>query len=470
MTTPAVKREMVNEAVAIGGKKVSPLRGRKQSAALIAKRTAARNRTLRMMNPVERKKLGRHKKVFNKIKPAVMKEWSRMCANVAGYLDFRMNGAVISESAIRQDNKGNVVSLKIPTLARRNEGKILDLGYKTLDHEVKVIRGKMKKISEDQIFVKAMADLKRYNNISDNSALEETLEAIVSRWPDLIYVNQTELAEQISVALESANLTNFDDNTCDFMAEAILRTAHNVYTDRVSKIAKLSGVKHDITAECKECEDSYKDFAEASQRLFNKMDESESVELRIFSDLYNALHEVHRAAVESGDEAVRIEAADFLKDCQAVLNRKTSIDMGLAESIADYLADLLEAEMADGVEDGWNKGAEVSVGGDHSMTKWNAKQANVASNSIGDWKTAAPVSDGKDYHGNLADEMGNDGWSNIGGADIYPDLKNPYVPKSDSPKVKDTDGGDGLVFSNKDTWPNLRNPLALEPKTPKPVV
>jgi len=475
MGTPSVKREMVNEAVAKIGKKKSPLAGKKQSPALVAKRTAARNRKLAMMTPYERqKKLGRAAKkkkgILANMAPKVVKEWARMCENVAGYINYINTGTVLSESATT-DERGNITSLRIPTRAKRNEGKILDLGFKTLDSEVKVLRGKMKKISEDQTFVKAMADLKRYNNISDNSALEETLEAIVTRWPDLIYVSEGELAEQIAGALESASVNNYDDSTCAFMAEAILRTAHNAYTDRVGKIAKLAGVTKDITAESRESEDSFRDFADASSNLFAKMDESEGNELRIFSDLYNALHEVHRSALDAGDEVTRVEVAEFLKECTAVLNRTAAIDMDLAEAIADYLADLLEAS-AEASQPGWDHGVEVSVGGDNPMTKWNAKQAAVASNNTGGWKSAAPVSDGKDYDGGDAEEMGHNALGNVSNSDIYPDLKNPYVPKSVTPKVHDTpnEPEDGIATDQSHTWPNLSNPMAPKPKMPKPVV
>lgn len=477
MATPCIKSGLVNEAVkpiAKTGGKVSPLKGKKQPAALVAKRTAARNRRLAMMNPLERKKLGRKKKgtpeaLFAKLKPKTMKEWARMSGNVLEYIEIS-SGRPVCES-VAADDRGNITALRIPTAAKRNEGKILDLGLKTIDTEVKVLRGKMKKIHEDQMFAKAMADLKRYNNISDNKSLEETLEAIVTRWPDLIYTSEAELAGSIGTALESANVSNFDDNTCAFMAEAILRTAHGVYADRVNKIAKLAGVSEDITAESKTSQDSFRDFSEACGKVFSRMDEAEQAELRIFSDLYNALHEVHRTAVDIGDEATRIEAADFLRNCQAVLNGSAAVDMDLAESIADYLADLVEASMDDG--EGWDHGVEVSVGGDHSMTKYNAKQASVASNKTGDWKSPAPVSDGKSYHGNDAEEMGHGALGNIGSSDIYPDLKNPYVPKSMAPKVHDTpsEPEDGLSTNQgKDTWPNLQNPLALKPVHPKPVV
>jgi hypothetical protein len=493
MSMPFVRRElMVNEAFKVTvskptGKK-SPLKGRKQDRSLVAKRARARKATLAAMSPSERKKLGRHRdqasskisggvnprwRVYaRKIKPKTMKEWCAMCENVLGYIDFKTTGAVLNESAIKTDERGNVVAIALPTQNKRNEGKIISMNFKTMDTELKVLRSSMKKISEDQVFVKAMADLKRYNNISDNTALEETLEAIVSRWPNLLYISETELAEQITLALESASLSNYDDATCSFMAEAILRTAHNAFTDKVRKIGQLAGAQSDVSSECSDCEDSYKEFSSAAQHLFDQLDESATNELNIFSDLYKALHEVHRIAAETGDEATRIEVADFMRECSSILNGNSETDMELAEAIADYLADLLEA--AEEHEEGWGHGVEVSATGEHPMTKWNAKQNAVASNNTGGWKDAAPASDGKNYDKGHADEMGYSALSNLANDDTWPNMNNPYVPKAVNAKMKEknvVDDSEGLGddrFSN--TWPGLNNPMSLKPVMPKPVV
>ena len=463
---PCIRRTIVSE-----GTKVSPLKGHKQSAALIAKRTAARSRTLSLMSPSKRKAiLGKKKKpfklFFKKMSEKKMKDCATVAENVLGYIDFQQYGPTLNESAVRTDDQGVVTAVRIPTEAKRNEAKVLSLGYKTMDTELKVLRGKLKHINEDQTFVKAMADLKRYNNISDNKALEETLEAIVSRWPDLLYISEAELAGQIAAALETANVKNYDDRTCAFMAEAILRTAHHAYTDRVRKIGVLGGAKTDVTAECKNCEDACKSFSAVSESLFAQLDESEENELRIFADLYTALNEVHRAAVEANDEATRIEVADFMKECAAIVNRQSGINMELAESIADYLANIFEADEGSN----WDTGVEVDALGNHSMTKWNAKQAAVASNNTGMWKSPAPVSNGKSYSDGLESEAG---LGNVASDATWPDVKNPYLLQSQMPKMKEKNVADedGLGASDGDkTWPNLDNPLALKPVMPKPVV
>jgi hypothetical protein len=475
MSMPFVRRELsVNEAVKIAIAK-SPLKGRKQSPATVAKRTRARNLALARMTPAERKKLGRHSKAkamfYTKaIKPKTMKEWASMCENVLGYLNYLDNGSVITETAVKSDDNGNVSAVAMPTAKARKSGKTLTMDFKTMDTELKVLRGTMKNIAEDQTFIKAMADLKRYNNISDNNALEDTLEAIVSHWPDLLFVAEGELASQINDALSIAGVSNFDDATCSFMAEAILRTAHNAYTDKVRKITYLAGVDKDVTSECRNCEDSYREFSQISQHLFSQLDESLNNEVRIFGDLYNALHEVYRIATEGGDEATRIEVADFMRECHAILNNAALPDMELAESIANYLADLLETS-EDHAESGWSHEVEIDALGDHSMTKWNARQSNVASNSTGKWRDAAPVSDGKDYHGNSS-EMGHNALGNYG-KDTWPNVQNPFTPKSTFAKMKEKSviDDEGLGYtSSGDTWPNLKNNMAPKPIMPKRVV
>ena len=323
----------------------------------------------------------------------------------------------------------------------------------------------MTKISEDQMFVKAMADLKRYNNISDNVALEETLEAIVSKWPNVLYVTESELAKQIASALELANVKNYDDSTCNFMAEAILRTAHNVFTDRVKKISTLAGVSNDVTAECKTCEDAYVEFKNVADSFYKKLDESEAKELQVFSDLLNALGEIRKLAAINGDELTKIQAESYMDECSSIISRESEIDLELVENIADYIRNILEANL-EGSSNDWDVSNDVHISatGDHPRAAWNAAQKDATPSKYnGDWKDSAPVSDGKSYENGLADDMKNNSWANIGGKDVYPDLNNPNIPASGDFKMKEksvVDDGenDWGNFQSKDTWPNLSNP------------
>lgn len=484
LAMPFVRRELlVSEAVTATVSKPtgtkSPLRHKKQNRSLVAKRIRARMKTLKKLSKSQKEqrarvrnlaknKLGgttnpRARVYLRKVKPAMMKEWSNLCENVMGYIDYKEFGPVMAESMVRTDDRGNITDIAIPTLQKRNEGKILSFNWKTLDHEVKVLRGNVKKLSEDQVFVKAMADLKRYNNISDNSSLEETLEAVVSRWPDVLYVTENELASQIATALQTANVMNYDDQICQFMAEAILRTAHNAYTDRVRKIGSLAGSEKDLTAECKTSEDSYKEFKQVVEAFYAKLDESSESELAVFADLYKALHEVRRVAVEAGDQATKSEVETFMQECASVLNRETQVNLELAEEIAEYLSDFVEGNVEGASEDWEDAGIHDTVNGDHPMTAWNAKQAAVPSKHNGDYGDEAPVSDGKSYKSGLADEMRNQGWGNMGGNDAWPNLENPYVPKAGDYKMKEKsavdDGSEDFSrYQSDDTWPNLKNP------------
>ena len=498
LSMPFVRRELTNVNEAVSAYKVtvskptgnrSPLRHKKQSRSLVAKRIRSRKKTLARMSQSEKDALARKRKVaanklggsknprwrtyVRKIKPKTMKEWSVMCENVMGFVDYKEFGPVVADSQVRTDDRGNVTAVAVPTMQRRNEGKILSFNWKTMDHEVKVLRGNMKKLSEDQTFIKAMADLKRYNNISDNSSLEETLEAIVSRWPNVLYVTEGELASQIATALETANVSNYDDATCQFMAEAILRTAHGAYTDKVRKISSLAGSEKDITAECKECEDSYKEFAEVVKGFYSKIDESNESDLKVFADLFNTLNNVRKVAVEIGDEATKADVEDYMQESASILNKETMIDLDLAEAIAEYLNDFVESNL-DGASEEMNvsdTNVHHTVNGDHPRMAWNAKHTDaVPSNYTGDWGDEAPVSDGKSYKNGLADEMRNNAWGNISSEDSWPNLSNPYIPKPYGDyKMKEksaVDDGesDFSRYQDNDTWPNLQNPYVPKGK------
>lgn len=490
---PIVRRELVvSEAFKVTtstptGKK-SPLANKAQSRSLVAKRIRAMKKTkarlaaspsaratLARKRATAANKLGsssnpRWRTYARKVKPSTMKEWSVMCENVMDYLDYKEFGPTVKQSQIQTDDRGNVTGIAMPTLHKRNENKILSFNWKTLDHEVKVQRSKMKKhLSEDTSFCKAMADLKRYNNISDNNALEETLEAVVARWPDVLYLTHSELAEQISNALDVANVKNYDDNICNFMAEGILWKAHGAYTDRVRKITSLAGVSPAVTTEGDE---AFKNFVQVCEDFYPQLDESDKGELRVFADLYKALHEVFKVASETGDEATRGEVASFLHHCESILNREAQPDLNLAEHIANFLYELSEANV-EGAKDTWDVSNSVhnTVNGDNPRMNWAAKQNDaVPSKYPGDWGGTAPVSDGKSYKNGMEGEMRNSSWANYASDDTWPDIKNPYVPKPFGDyKMKEksaVDDGqnDWSRWQSGETWPSLQNPYVPQEK------
>jgi hypothetical protein len=466
--------------------KRSKLFKKKRNRSSVAKGVRARLRTLRSMsnsqknqNKLKRKRLGtklgsstnKRARVYARKVKKQLKEWSTLCENVLGYLDYKEFGPAARDTMLNRDEKGNIAAISLPTLQKRNEGKILSFNWKTLDTDVKVLRGKMKELKEDNNFAKAMAELKRYNNISDNGSLEETLEAIVTRWPDVVYITESELAEQISHALEVASVKNFDDQTCEFMAEAILRTAHNVYLDKVKKVAELSGTTEDITAECKECEDAYVSFKTVAESLYPQLDESESTELRVFSDLLKALREVYELATETQDVEIAQEVEDLMGQCISVLKKETTPDDKLAEEVAEYLNNFVEANV-EGASENWDvvDTPHHTVVGDHPVLNKNAKVDGAPSKHPGDWKSPAPVSDGKSYDGNLDDEMQNNGWANTSNDSTWPELNNPYILKSGDFKMKEksaVDDNDLLAQDqSNDTWPNLSNPYCPKSSSP----
>lgn len=498
LSLPVVRRDLVvsegfNVTVGKPSGKHSALYGKKQDRGLVAKRIREMKKTKKKLTAAPSlrsavakkrataaKKLGgannpRWRTYARKVKPTTMKEWSVMCENVLDYIDYKEFGPTIKESLVQHDDRGNIVAVAMPTLQKRNEGKILSFNWKTLDHEVKTQRAKIKKLAEDTNFCKAMADLKRYNNISDNSALEETLEKIVTYWPDVLYLTQPELAEQIGLALEVAAIKNFDDQTCDFMAEGILRMAHHAYTDRVRKITNLAGASADATTESTDDKDAYANFRHVCAEFYPQLDENDAAELKVFADLYKALHEVFRVASETGDEATRSEVGNYLHNCESILNRESQPDLSLAETIANYLFDLAEANV-EGAKDTWdvsNSDVYTTVSGDHPQMAKLAKVTNaVPSNFPGDWGDKAPVSDGKSYKNGEAEEMRNRSWSQYANDETYPDLKNPYVPKSPwdvgSYKMKGEESAatagtsDWSRWQSNDTWPNLKNPYVPE--------
>lgn len=493
LKTPVVRRRLndssLNESDAVKvtvskptGKN-SPLKNKPQDKSDVAKRIRSMVKTKRKRkaggsgaNTIEKKrdnatnKLGgstnkRWRVNVRKVKPSTMSEWATMCEHINSYIDYKEFGPILGESVAQHDDRGNVVAISIPNSQNRNESKILSFNWKTIDHEVKVLRARVKTLHESTNFVKAMADLKRFNNVSDDSALQEVLENIVTAWPDLIYLTQDELAQSIHLALETAGSKNFDDSTCNFMAEGILRTIHNAYQDRVGKISSLAGVRDESTVESTEGHDAYAKFQEVVTKFYPSIDESDEMDMRVYHDLYTALHEIYKVANEDGDELLMQELANFLHVCESVLNRERQPDMVQAGDIAEWLQDLVETNLGGNAWDVSN-GVHMTLSGDHPRMAQNAKKGYSPSGDFsGDYGGTAPVSDGKSYRGGLEDEMRNRAWGNIGGANMYPDLKNPYVP---APMGKYTikgevgaeEGGtdDWSRWQSGDTWPKLQNP------------
>jgi hypothetical protein len=473
VSLPAVRRAFLSEEQIWVEPKNKPKKRRGPQSATVGRRRAlAKKRHQQTMSPSEKKRIsdlrkklrsqyGANVRIHIRSAPQVkrkMKEWLNLAENVMNYVDFQEFGPTVRESELRHDDKGNVVAVKIPNIKARNEGKVLSFNWKTLSADNVVLRAKMKNLAEDSNFCKAVADLKRCNNLSDNEKLQTVLEAIVTRWSDVIFLTHNELTEQISNALETIGQSNYDDQICEFMAEGILRTAVGAYEDRVNKIIKTSGVKYEAT------DDLYADFQNVAQKFFGFLDENTKLEMQVFVDLYNTLVEVNKLANDAKDDVLRTEVHAYLRELKAIIDQESKPSIELVAEVAEWLDHLVETNLESEDWDVSNT-PHMTISGDHPEMAKKARQPYSPANDFsGDWGDPAPVSDGKSYKGGLADEMRGDAWGNWTNSDTWPALDNPYVPKAGEwtmPKEKgaDKDGTDDWSrFQSKDTWPNLENP------------
>lgn len=454
--------------------------GKKQSPSTVMKRVIGKKLSQAKKSPFDKEKAKEKREqikrstgakyVHLRTKPQgkkKMKEWYNLAENVFSYMDYQEFGPVANQSEIKKDDKGNVIAIKIPDAKTRNEAKILSFNWKTLTADNTVLRAKMKNLAEDTNFCKAMKDLKQCNALSDNDKLQHVLEAVVARWPDVIYLTQTELAGAISTALESIGATNYEDQTCEFMAEGILRTAAEAYPERVEKIVKMSGVKFEAS------EDKYVDFQNVVHKFYAFLDENLQLEMQVFVDLYNALVEVHKMANEDNNSAIVNDAHSYLKELKAVIEHDSEPTLDLAGEVAAWLSNLVETNL-EGSDWNVSNSPYDTVNGSHpQMAKNAAKGYAPSSDFSGDWGDPAPVSDGKSYKGGLADEMRGNAWGNWANDDTWPGLQNPYVKGAtaawlmkgpDSAATTGTD--DWSRYQSGDTWPGLQNPYCPKGVTP----
>jgi hypothetical protein len=252
------------------------------------------------------------------------------------------------------------------------------------------------------------------------------------------------------------------------MAEGILRTAIDAYAERASKIVRLSGV----TLKDKS-DDFYEDFRRVTNAFYKSLDESLKEEMQVYTDLYNALVEVYKVAQSESNELIRSEANEYLRELKSVLEQESKPNLELAEQVAGWLVNLVETNL-EGNDWDVSNSPHITTVGDHPQMAKNAQKGySPASDFSGDWGDSAPVSDGKNYKGNLANIMRTDSWGNWSSEETYPGLTNPYAKGVDATWTmkgeKGVDKEDGLAFDgpDKDTWPNLDNPYCPKAETPQ---
>jgi hypothetical protein len=403
----------------------------------------------------------RHVRATLRIAEDQLQNLANLTENVFDYVDYQYTGPVVRESAVMHDDNGNIVAVKIPTHDTRNENNLQSFDWDVSGKfsDVNVLRSKGRKLHEDDEFCKAVAELKRQNALSDNEALEEALESVVSQWPAVLYLTQAELSETIKNALDVVGATNFDDQSCEFMSEGVLRTAHSAYVDRVSRILTSAGVRVD-----EDVEDKYNVFKTTVDNFYPHLDETNVIEMQVFVDLYESLRQIYALAERQEEGEAMAETAAHLNELGAIIQNEVEPSLDVAQDAAEWLNHIIETNLG---TKGWGaSGVHVSVTGEHpDMAEKAAKSYAPASDGSGNFNDPAPVSDG-DWKlgkgGDGAREMRGRSWGNSGGGDVFPSLKNPYVPKPfGGYTMKGEDGNhddaDG-EWSSNDTWPSLQNP------------
>lgn len=402
-----------------------------------------------------------------------LNEWMTLSNNVFEYADIIENGYVLKESLIRKDAYGDITSVKLPSEKARNEGKILKMHYDKMikQDSPKVMRENALKLATNPQFSQAVAELKRYNNVSNHEALEETLVNIVKYFPSVLYLTQEELAKTINYALESAGSSNHVDSQCAFMAEGILRTAHDLHEDKVQKLFALNKF------EIKEGDDKFASYQKVAANYFPTLDEAIQTEQKVFEDLYNAVLDIRKYALEGQNEEVRAEANEFVSELQKILAGEAVGNIDFAVEVADWLHDIAEANLP-GASEKWDvvKTPFDTVAGDHPQMAKNAKVSGAASEYPGDWNGQLSPQIGMDSNKwNHGDEAKQHGFSNKGGKDVWPTLENPAVL---SPYGNWTMKGDKSVGDDESNalgqwqdasgsvWPQLQNPYCPKSLVP----
>jgi hypothetical protein len=383
-----------------------------------------------------------------------------VATDVLSYVDYTNIGPVLEESVTKEDEKGNITDIRIPVFRVRNEGKVLKMGFNDMKSKCKVMRSRaVNEMAGSAEFAKAMSDLKRQNALSDATSLENVLESIVQTWPVVLYVTQDELAQMIGEALQIARVTNYDDETCTFMAEGILRKAHGAYAEKVSQILHLAGAP-----KMEETQDAYLFFQGVVGQFYPRIDEQFGLERKAFSDMYETLEKIWNKADRRGDENLKKEAAGYLNELAAVLNDQVKPEITIVEEAANWVADLIETNLKTGT---WNvsNSTHKTYNGDHPDMAKKARQGYSPSADGGgnDWGDPAPMvsQDKKGFKGGDAKKSRTSSWGNLDGTKTNPYIPKPfgdYTMKGEKGVDKDTFGQHHGSWQSKDTWPALKNP------------
>lgn len=398
----------------------------------------------KMLKPAK----GRMKKVAEKMSEAKLNNLSVLANNVLEFVDFTENGSAYQNIRMQKDNHGNVVSMAIPTSKIRNEGKVVAMHHKKGGKKVKECRGMATEATRSNPnWIRAVNDLKRMNALSDNAGLQNTFENVAAAWPEVLFLTRGELAARINETLENSGASNYDSDTCEFLADGILRTAHKAFSENVCKIYEAAGKTPVV--------DDYNEFVNLSEKVLPMIDASEGKFMQVFSDLYRGLTEVYRTAERAGDSATLAETASLLSDVEDVLNKKQPASMRIALESAIYLQAISESVTMDSQE--WHVAKpHVSLVGDNPAIHRYATMDGIPGKNNGPY-AHSPVSDGKTVHAAVEDY-----YTTMKGHDLYPDMNNPYAPKPGEYTIKGEKSiehdKEYTKFSGADVFPNLKNP------------
>jgi hypothetical protein len=409
--------------------------------------------------PFGGKKRGKKDKeeVFEKAKKnKELAEMYVVACDVLDYADYVKNGPVMESIVTKEDEKGNVTDLRIPTSKVRNEGKVLEMGFKTMSTKLIVHARKARKLAESQEFCKAVVELKKQNSLSDANGVEHMLESIAKAYPEVLYVTQDNLAEMIGESLHTCGITSYDDKTCEFLAEGILRKAHAAYSEKVNQILHLAG------ATKTEGNDPYVFFQTVVADFYPRLDEEFGLERKAFEDIYGVLENLWNKADRRGNESLKRETAAHINEVAAVLNGQIKPDIAIAEEAADWLASLVETNLGTKTWDVSNK-AHQTENGDHPDMAKKARQGYAPSSDGGgdDWGDPLPmVPDGKGPVSSASKSARTSSWGNYDGLvpNKPPKPFGDYTMKGEKGVDKDTFGQFHSTWQSKDTWPNLKNP------------
>lgn len=404
------------------------------------------------------KKLG---KKNARIKPQRYEEWIATAENVLDYVDVKTNGPAMQESVVDRNHHGEITSIIMPASQMRSEGKILSYKWQGLKTDVKVLREQARGLASVGDFQRAVTDVKRYNNLSDNAKLEETIGHLVEAFPSVLYLTQEELAKTIADALEQAGVGNYDDQICNFMAEGILRVAYDSYPDRAARITSLANASIPESTE-----DAYLAFQDIVNTFYTHVDESMTLEMKVFEDLHEAFVDIRREALDAGMDGIRNDASQYMEQLEAVLSGEIKPSLRLAEQAAAYIVLFIETNLESEV---WNvvKQPYTTLVGEHpDMAKKASTSYTPSRDASGNWGDPAPALDdeGGSYKNGGAKKMRDHSWGNKGGKDTYPDLSNPTLPKAGDFTMKGEKGvdkeGDSSLgqWQSSDTFPGITNP------------